>query len=208
MNILQVLTPNDIFLWVGKNWQELLAVISGLLYIWLEIKQKSSMWVVGFVSSLIFVLVFFRAKLYGSMALYIYYVAVSVYGWYCWRYARKSDGVVTELFISRLQMSLALILTAISAVLYVGISYTLKHYTDSPVPYYDALEVSLSIVATWMLARKILEHWGLWIFINFFSSALCFYRGLYPTAGLFIVYGILSITGLIKWKQSYNSDIE
>ncbi len=206
MDVLQIVAPSDLFLWARNNWQELLAVVSGLLYIWLEIKQKPSMWVVGFISSLIFVIVFFRAKLYGSMALYIYYVAVSIYGWYCWRFARKPDGTTTKLRISRLRIPSALVLTAISAALYVGIGYILKYYTDSPVPYYDALEVSLSIIATWMLARKILEHWGLWIFINFFSSVLYFYRELYPTAGLFVVYGILSVTGLIKWKQSYDND--
>ena len=163
------------------------------------------MWVIGFVSSLIYVWVYFQFGMYGYATLYIYYVVVSVYGWYCWRFARQSDGVVAELKVSRLRLPLALVLTAISAVLYAGIGYALERFTDSPVPYLDALGVSLSIVATWMLAHKILEHWTLWVFINFFSSVLCFYRELYPTAGLFVVYGVMSVIGWFKWKESMNN---
>ena len=189
--------------WTGNNWPELFGAVTGLLYVWLEIKQKPVMWVIGFVSSLVYVFVYFQSKVYGYTALNVYYVAVSIYGWYCWRYARQSDGTVTKLKISRIRISLALVLTAILVVLYIGCAYALQRFTDSPVPFYDALGTSLSIVATWMLARKILEHWMLWIFINFFSAALCFYRGLYPTTGLFIVYGIMSVAGWYKWKQSF-----
>ena len=164
------------------------------------------MWVIGFISSLVYVFVYFQSKVYGYAGLNVYYVTVSVYGWYCWRYARQSDGAATELQISRIRTSSAVVLTAISAILYIGCGYALQRFTDSPVPFYDALGTSLSIVATWMLARKILEHWMLWIFINFFSAALCFYRELYPTTVLFIVYGIMAVVGWFKWKQSFENE--
>jgi len=159
------------------------------------------MWVVGFISSLIYVFVYYQTKVYGYAVLYIYYVAVSVYGWRCWRYSRQPDGV-TELKISRLKLFPAFIFAAITVILCIGTGYMLVQFTDSPVPYLDALGVSLSIVATWMLARKILEHWVLWIFINLFSSALFFSRGLYLTAGLFVAYAIMSVVGWVKWKKS------
>jgi nicotinamide riboside transporter PnuC len=100
---------------------------------------------------------------------------------YCWRFAQKPhNGATTtvELLVSRLKMRLGIVLTLITIVLFVG------------------------IVATWMLARKILEQWLLWIFANFFSAGLYFWCGLYPTAGLFVVYGILSIVGWYKWKKT------
>ena len=197
-----ILNLNDFLDRIGNHWSEIFGVLTALLYIWLEIRQKPAMWVVGFISSLVFVFVYFQAKIYGYTALNVYYVAVSVYGWYCWRFARQSDSETAGLPVSRIRMSLALVLTVISAVLFIGIGYTL-YYTDSPFPFLDALGTSLSIVATWMLARKILEHWLLWIFINFFSAALCFYRGLYPTAGLFVVYGVMSVVGWRKWRQSF-----
>ena len=188
--------------WFINNWLEIFGAATMLLYIWLEIKQKQVMWVVGFISSLVYVFVCFQSKIYGYAVLYIYYVAISIYGWYCWRYARQSDGTVTELKISRIRISLALVLTTIFVVLYIVSAFALRRFTDSPVPYYDALGTSLSIVATWMLARKILEHWILWVFVNFFSAVLFFSQRLYPTAGLFVVYGILSVVGWFKWKRS------
>ena len=159
------------------------------------------MWVIGFISSLIYVFVNIQSKLYGYAALNVYYVTVSIYGWYCWRYIRRSDNTDGGLHISRIRISLALVLTAVSVVLYIGCVYALKQFTDSPIPFYDALGTSLSIVATWMLARKILEHWMLWIFINFFSATLYFSQELYPTSLLFVVYGIMSIVGWFKWKK-------
>lgn len=166
------------------------------------------MWVIGFISSLVYVFVFFQSKIYGYTVLYIYYMVVSIYGWYCWRYSRQSCGTAGKLHVSRIRLSLVLVLLIIFVVLYIGFGYALERFTDSPVPYYDALGSSVSIIATWMLARKILEHWMLWIFVNFFSAVLFFSRGLYPTAGLFFVYGILSIIGWMKWKQNQDTIIK
>ena len=197
---------NDFFQWAVKNWLEIFGAVTGLLYIYLEIRQKQIMWVIGFISSFVYVFVYFQSKVYGYASLYIYYVVVSVYGWYCWRNARQPDGEITALKISRITIPLLLILTAVSAVLYVGIGYVLEQFTDSPVPFYEALGASLSIVATWMLARKILEHWMLWFFINFFSAALFFSLGLYPTVALFVVYGVMSVVGWFRWKQSIENE--
>ena len=185
---------------------EIFGAVTGLLYVWLEIKQKPVMWVIGFVSSLVYVVVNIQYKVYGYAALNVYYAAVSIYGWYCWRYARQAGSAETGLQISRIRIQSALALVAISAVLYLGCGFALQRFTDSPIPFYDALGTSLSIVATWMLARKILEHWTLWIFINFFSAALYFHRELYPTTVLFIVCGIMSVVGWLKWKQSIEKE--
>ncbi|MDR1172116.1 MAG: nicotinamide riboside transporter PnuC [Bacteroidales bacterium] len=192
--------------WIYNHWLELFGVVGSLLYIYLEVKQKSSMWIVGFITSTVYVVVFFQSKFYADSVLNVYYVAASVYGMYCWRFAQKSDdGAATERLIGRLTLPTGIVLAGISVALYVGMGYVLDNHTDSPVPYYDALAASLSFVATWMLARKILEHWILWIFINFFSSGLFAWRELYPTAGLFVVYGVMSIAGWFQWRQSSNN---
>lgn len=203
MILSQLLFTQDVVSqWIREYWLEFFGVVSSLLYIYLEIKQKSSMWVVGFISSLVYVFVCFQSKVYGYAALYIYYVAISIYGWYCWRYAQQPDDKITELKVSRLRILSALILALITVVLCIGTGYMLTKFTDSPVPYFDAFVVSLSIVATWMLVRKILEQWILWFFANLFSSALFFSRGLYLTAGLFVVYSIMSVIGWVKWKKT------
>ena len=186
-------------------WLEIFGAASSLLYIFLEIKQRSSLWTVGFISSAVYAVVFYQNGLYAFSVLYVYYVAASAYGLYCWRFAqKKKDAATTERPVIRLNLQLGIVLTFISIALYAGTGYVLDRFTDSPIvpPCCEALATSLSIVATWMLAQKILEQWLLWIFVNFFSSALYFWCGLYPTGVLFLVYGVLSVTGWMKWKQS------
>ena len=80
--------------------------------------------------------------------------------------------------------------------------FVLTRFTDSPVPVWDSFITSLSIVATWMLASKIYEHWYLWIIVNSVSSVLFLYRGLYPTMVLYIIYCVMSFSGLRVWKRS------
>lgn len=169
---------------------------------YLEINQKNSMWIVGFFSSAIYAVVFYNSKFYAGMSLNAYYVAASIYGWYCWRYAAGRDETGEGLPESRITWKRAGILLAVSVVLFAAGGYALDNRTDSPVPYYDALAATLSIVATWMLAKKILEQWYVWIFVNFFSAGLYFWQGLYPTSALFIVYGVISVAGLIKWRRT------
>jgi nicotinamide mononucleotide transporter len=84
--------------------------------------------------------------------------------------------------------------------------FGLSNLTDSPVPGWDSFITSLSIVATWMLARKIYEHWLLWIIVNSTAAVLFFTRGLYPTVFLYIVYGTMSFVGLVEWRKTIRSD--
>jgi nicotinamide mononucleotide transporter len=84
--------------------------------------------------------------------------------------------------------------------------FVLTRLTDSPVPVRDSFITSLSIVATWMLARKIYEHWFLWIIVNFVSAVFFMTRGLYPTVILYAVYGIMSFVGLAAWKKTIRAD--
>jgi nicotinamide mononucleotide transporter len=80
--------------------------------------------------------------------------------------------------------------------------FVLSKLTDSPVPGWDSFITSLSVVATWMLARKIYEHWYLWIVVNTVSAAIFVVKGLYPTVILYLIYGIMSFAGLIEWRKS------
>jgi len=194
-NIADFLAP----LW-GVWGVELFGVVFALLYLWLELKQNPLMWVVGFISSLVYVAIFFQHKFYADMGMNVYYVLMSVYGFYAWKFGGKTES--KELPISRASRGQWLLLTPIAAVLFFAIFYVLTSYTDSPIPLGDSLTTALSVVATWLLARKILEHWLLWIFINFASAGLYFYKDMYPTAALFAVYGALSVYGYFRWKKT------
>jgi nicotinamide mononucleotide transporter len=117
------------------------------------------------------------------------------------------EGVAEkELKVTRLKPGTGVILIVIFMILYVIMWKALSNLTDSPVPGWDSFITSLSIIATWMLARKIYEHWWLWIIVNSVASVLFLTRGLYPTAILYIVYGIMSFAGLREWKKTFQSD--
>jgi nicotinamide mononucleotide transporter PnuC len=110
-------------------------------------------------------------------------------------------GDVT-LKVTHLKLKTALILAGIFILLYFMMWLVLSRYTDSPVPGWDSFITSLSIIGTWMLARKIYEHWFLWILVNSASIVLFTTRGLYPTAILYLVYLAMSFVGLKEWKRS------
>lgn len=174
---------------------------TGLLYLLLEIRQHRAMWIVGFVTSLAYVFVFFFSKIYADMGLNIYYVAISLYGLRQWTRnggeTTASDTIVYRHLTPRLLVGVA---TAIT-VLFGTIWSVLYYFTDSPIPLGDAFTTAVGIVATWMLARRILEHWILWIVANFASVYLFYLRDLYPTMFLYLCYAILAIVGLYTWKK-------
>jgi nicotinamide mononucleotide transporter len=127
---------------------------------------------------------------------------MGVYGWIHWAGADRLDKK-TQVPVLRLNIKEAMGLLAITLVLFVGIALFLIYFTDSTIPWIDAFTTSLSFTATWMLARKILEHWLIWVVVNTVSIALYFYRGLYPTIILFVVLTILAVIGYIEWKKEW-----
>lgn len=192
--------------WAQSNWVEILGAVLGIAYIFLSIRQNILTWPVGLLTSILYVYVFFAAKFYADMGLQLYYVGISIYGWYHWMKggSREENHVLP---VSRLQMKTGIVLVLISAALYAIIVYVLKNHTDSPVPHGDAITTALSIVATWMLARKVLEHWLLWIFIDAFSIGLYLYKELWATAVLFLIYTIMAIVGFINWRKELHVEL-
>ena len=188
---------------------EYFGVLTGLLYLLLEIRQHRAMWVVGFLTSLVYVFVFFFSKIYADMGLNIYYVAISIYGF--WQWTRKkainegktnqstsaNEAILYRNMTFPLFAGIALAILAIYALLY----YILHNFTDSPIPAGDAFTTAVGTVATWMLARRIIEHWIFWIIVNCVSVYLYYLRGLYPTMFLYICYAILAAVGLYTWKK-------
>jgi len=192
------------FDYLRVNWLEWFGVVTGLLYLYYEIKQNSRMWVVGFISSLVYVYVFWIAKIYADSLLYFYYVVMSIYGFVCWRKMQNGnlpDESNSSVSFVTLNRRLITQLSATALLLFLFISQILTRFTDSPIPYSDALNSALSIIATWMVAKKFIEHWFVWIFINLLSVFLCYSRGLYPTSFLFFAYSFLSVYGYYSWRR-------
>jgi len=186
--------------WIFENWLEILGVISGLIYLYFSINQKIWLWPLGIATSILYIFVYFDSKIYADMGLQFYYVGISIYGWFQWSRLNENNNK-KELQISSLTLIKWVWLLIITSILFVIMAFILQKYTDSPVPYIDAFTTSASLVATWMLARKILEQWLWWVIIDAVSIGLYIYRELYITVILFTVYTILAIIGYIKWKQ-------
>lgn len=191
---------DDMLAWITANYVEIIGATLGLIFLFLEIKENVWLWPVGLLSSAFYVAIFFSAKFYADMGLQVYYVLISIYGWYKW-WRGSDNSEEDDLPIVRMDIRLALTLSLVTTAIFFGIAEVLKRYTDSPVPYWDAFISALSIVATWMLAKKIIEMWWIWVIANFVSLCLYFWKGLYPSVVLFFFYTVLSVTGYYSWKK-------
>lgn len=185
--------------WIINKWVEIVGAVTGLIYLYFEIKQKIWLWPLGIVTSLFYIVIFFTSKFYADMSLQFYYVFISIYGWYNWTKGNANNN--HSLPVINLNKKLGIILFIVHLFILGFIYYILKNYTDSPIPFWDALTTSLSIIATWMLSKKIIELWFIWIFVNFVSMILYIYKGLYPTTVLFFFYGFLSFSGYWEWNK-------
>jgi nicotinamide mononucleotide transporter len=158
------------------------------------------------------------------MSLQGYYLIISCLGWYWWakgtghgaqsteqkkewENGREGKWESSELQVTHLKLRTGIVLAIVFVLLYTMMWFVLTRLTDSPVPVRDSFITSLSIVATWMLARKIYEHWFLWIVVNFVSAVFFLTRGLYPTVILYAVYWIMSFVGLAAWRKTIKPNL-
>ncbi len=185
---------------------EFFGFLTALIYLYFSIKQKIWLWPFGILTSSLYIYIFYISSLYADMGLQIYYVLVSFYGWYFWVHGINHNKD-SNLSISTLSGSLALKLLVILFVIYWIIVFILLKgpaYLGMPpsdLPYWDAFTTSASIIATWMLARKIIEHWIVWIIVDSVSFGLYIYKELYITVVLFLIYTILAFVGFYEWKK-------
>lgn len=187
--------------WLSGHTVETLGAILGMVYIFFSIRQNIFTWPTGILTSVLYVVVFFQSKFYAGMGLQAYYVAISIYGWYFWLKGRPGNAK-PEVRVTRAGKRLWLKLVFFALIIYASILFILVNYTDSPIPYMDSLTTALSIVATWMLARKIIEHWLIWVFVDIVSVSLYIYKELWPTTLLFTVYTVMAVIGYFEWKKS------
>lgn len=196
--------PEIIVSWLEHHLVEVSGAVLGIAYIFLSIRQHIFTWPVGLLTSALYIYVFFQSRLYAVMALQVYYVGISIYGWYYWLKGNPDQD--DDLPVTNTPRKLWIPLPAISAVLFLLIAYMLIHFTDSPIPYWDALTTALSITATWMLARKYVETWLIWVVADFISMVLYATRDLWATVVLFAVYTGMAVVGYIQWKKGMKND--
>ena len=188
-------------------WIEIFGVVTGIIYVILEVRQNRLLWPLGIITSAAYIIIFFTRKFYADMGLQVYYVLISIYGWYYWSRG-GSQRERQELPVVRINNKQSLLLFIVLLFIWAVIYVVLDRYTDSTVPVGDSFTTAMAIVATWMLTRKIIEQWFLWIIANVVSIGLYIYKGLYPTVILYAVYTAMAVYGYIEWNRSMQKKIE
>ena len=177
---------------------QIIGTLLGLLYLWLEYKANIWVWIIGAIMPLVHGILYLTSGIYADAAMQLYYVAAGIYGLVVWRRApkKKDDGI-----IKHTPHGWYLRLAVAYAVLHVAIYFFLTECTDSRVPVFDSMSTALCIVAMWMLSRKLVEQWLVWLVVDMISVGLYIYKGIPITAALYTLYCILAIVGYLRWRR-------
>ncbi len=186
------------------SYLEILGTLAGVIYLYLEYRATAWLWVASIAMPALYLPVYYGAGLYADFGISIYYIIASVYGLACWL-TRSHRGTADDRSVTRpithTPVRAYMPLAIFFATVFVLIGYILSRYTDSNVPWADAFTTALSIVAMWMLARKYVEQWLVWIVADVACSALYLYKDLWLTAGLYLAYAVIAVLGYHKWKR-------
>jgi nicotinamide mononucleotide transporter len=192
------MTLADVIAFLRANGLELLAVAWGVLTVWLTVRQNIWCWPVGSASNVLFTVIFFRERLYADMALQVIYIALNFYGWYEWLYGGRGR---TPLPVRRTPGRRRWVLAGLAAAAIAGLSYGLRTFTDASLPFWDATTTVLSLVAQYMLAKKWIENWGVWITVNVLYIGIYAVKELYFTSAQQLIFIWLSAMGFMAWRK-------
>ncbi len=185
------------------NRLELVAAIVGAISVWLSVRQNIWSWPTAIVNVVLYALVFYEARLYADMGLQVIYAVLSVYGWYEWLYGGEGRS---ELQVTRTRPRLGVVLGVIALAGSAVLGTVLHHETDAALPYMDATLSSVSLVAQWMMTRKLLENWAVWIAVDVLYVGMFVFKGLYLTSALYAVFLGLAVRGYIDWRRSMQAE--
>lgn len=184
----------------GSSATELLGFITGVLNVYLVTRENIWSWPLGVLNALLYVVVFARAGLYSDTGLQVVYFVLSFYGWWHWLRGGPERGAVV---VTRTSAKLALILATLGLACWMLVFTITSRIPGSKLPLLDAALAVSSLIAQWMMTRKLLENWALWIALDVVYVGVFVMRGLRLTALLYAVFLILAIIGHIKWKRSF-----
>ena len=178
---------------------QIVGVVLGLLYLWLEYRANIWLWVVGAIMPCVHCALYYQSGLYADCAMQGYYIAAGIYGLIAWLVGHKRKE--NKLQISHTPVRLALPLIAVYVALHTAIYFLLVRFTDSSVPFWDAMTTAMSMVAMWMLSRKYIEQWLVWLAVDAITVGLYVYKGIPLTAGLYALYTTLAVAGYLRWRK-------
>jgi nicotinamide mononucleotide transporter len=189
--------------YLQQNWLENLGILTSLICIYLNTQQNVWGWFWAVISSAIYSVIFYQARLFSDMGLQGVFILLSMYGWYAWLFGSKEKTVLS---VSRIPSQLSFICLGFFLIFTLTSGYLFSQYSKASLPYLDSSLTAISLIATWMTARKYLENWLLWIFANIAYVGMYLYKGLNGTAVLYLLLIGLAVKGYRDWKISVNRD--
>ncbi len=164
---------------------EIVASILGLVSVWLLTNQNLWCWPTGIAMVLLYIVIFYKEKLYSDMLLQVFFVGMQIYGWYLWSVGKQFKKDLKVTFLDRKDKILwTLVLIFFSLIL----GYIMNKFTDADLPFIDSTTTVISIIAQWLMTKKIVESWILWILADIIYVMMYFYKELYPTAILYLFF--------------------
>ena len=189
----------------GMDPLEMMGFVTGGVCVWLAARENIWNWPIGLANNIFYLVVFWRAGLYADSGLQVFYFAIGVYGWWMWARGGPSHRELPATTTPKLQSVLMVAITLILAfALFIG----LRRYTNSTVPAGDAITTALSLTAQYMLGRKWLENWLVWITADVIYIGLYYYKHLYFTALLYAIFIAMCVVGYTGWKRAMTSQKE
>lgn len=178
---------------------EVIAFVTGAVSVYLSVKENIWSWPTAIVNVTLYFALFLEHGLYSDMGLQLVYLTLSVYGWYQWLHGGANR---TVLLVSRASRRMWAVSLGGGVVFWLLLSSITSRVPGVALPHLDAGLTTLSLVAQWMMTRKILENWALWILADIIYVPMFIYKGLWLTAGLYGVFLVLAIMGLVQWRRS------
>jgi nicotinamide mononucleotide transporter len=177
---------------------ELTGTVFGIVGVWLTVKENILCFPVGIVNVALYAWLFFQSQLYADSLLQIVYIILLIYGWYQWLHGKKNNS---SLAVTKTSGTTRLFLIILCIVSTVGIGTLFRYKTDASLPYMDSLTTSMSLIAQWMVARKKIENWIVWIAADVIYVGMYVFKHLYLTSLLYFIFTILAVIGWQQWKK-------
>ncbi|MFT3955115.1 MAG: nicotinamide riboside transporter PnuC [Piscinibacter sp.] len=181
------------------TWLELAALVIALAMVGFNMRVNPLGWPLAIASSLLYFLLFWDSKLYGEAGLQIFFVVVALWGWWQWLRGTMDDG--SALRVRALPRREAIGCLVALALAWPALALLLDHATDSDVPWFDAFPTAASLVGQWLLGRKYVENWAVWLLVNVVSVGLFAVKGLWLTVLLYALFALLSVAGWRAWAR-------
>ena len=183
----------------GSSCLEAVAVIFGIISVYLSTRENIWSWPTALINVALFSALFLESGLYSDTGLQVVYFVLSLYGWYEWLYGGAGHTAIT---VTRTSKKTWVVLGGIGVVVWALLGTITSRLPGTALPYVDAATTTISLLAQWMMTRKLVENWLIWIAVDVVYVGMFIYKGLYLTAFNYGIYLILAVMGYIAWKRS------